>query len=118
MIHNIQDPHQYMCNTNLESFSNVVGILPLESRPVLEYMGQRLTALTVTQVHEHTVAFLGTSYGRLKKVCWTSGQVVLDVVGAVVVVYVVILILDILFQRLFFLLFVPSSFLHSLYYFF
>lgn len=68
VIHNIEDAHQYLCNINLESFSNVVGILSLDSYPVIDFIGQRVTSLNVTNVHEHTVAFMGTSYGRLKKV--------------------------------------------------
>lgn len=72
VIHNIEDDHQYLCNTNLESFSNVVGIVPIARRPVLEFVGQHVTAINVTQVHEHTVAFLGTSFGRLKKVVLSS----------------------------------------------
>nr|KAG5701673.1 hypothetical protein BaRGS_027831 [Batillaria attramentaria] len=72
VIHNIEDAQQYLCNLNLESFSNVVGILPIERMPVIEFIGQRVTSLNVTNVHEHTVAFMGTSYGRLKKVVLSS----------------------------------------------
>lgn len=68
VIHNIEDAHQYLCNINLESFSNVVGITPSVRRPVIEFTGHRVTAIKVTTVHENTVAFLGTSFGRLKKV--------------------------------------------------
>jgi hypothetical protein len=66
--HNIEDAHQYLCNTQLETFSNVVGIEPIARRPVIEFIGQRVTSVNVTRVHEHTVAFMGTRYGRLKKV--------------------------------------------------
>lgn len=72
VIHSIEDAQQYLCNTNLESFSNVVGILPIERYPAIEFTGHRVTSLNVTNVHEHTVAFMGTSYGRLKKVALTQ----------------------------------------------
>ena len=58
-----------MCNTNkLESFSNIVGLNPVVKRSIISYKGVGLTALALTVVNNHTVAFLGTDDGRLKKV--------------------------------------------------
>ncbi|ESO91422.1 hypothetical protein LOTGIDRAFT_105554 [Lottia gigantea] len=59
---------EYLCNTNLESFSMVVGINPMVKKPVLSYRDQTLTAVALTTINEHTVAFVGTSKGELKKI--------------------------------------------------
>lgn len=72
VINNVEDDHQYLCNTNkLESFSNIVGMSPVVRQPVVTYLGLRLTALAVTVVNQFTVAFVGTEDGRLKKVIYS-----------------------------------------------
>ncbi|KAL8585447.1 hypothetical protein ACOMHN_024608 [Nucella lapillus] len=72
VVQRLESGEHYLCNSNLESFSNVVGILPVLGRPILQFLGQRVTALTLTHIHGYTVAFLGTDIGRLKKVVVTS----------------------------------------------
>ena len=72
VLNGIEDGYQYMCNTRLERFTNVVGTQPIERSPVIEFQGERLTAVKVTVVHDHTVVLAGTSSGRLKKVCFLS----------------------------------------------
>ncbi|GFR87284.1 plexin-A4 [Elysia marginata] len=69
IINNVEVEKEYMCNTNkLESFSNIVGLNPVVKEPILTYPGVSLTAMALTVVNEHTVAFLGTDNGRIKKV--------------------------------------------------
>ncbi|KAK3744733.1 hypothetical protein RRG08_062381 [Elysia crispata] len=69
LINNVENDQEYMCNTNkLELFRYIVGLDPVVKQPVLTYRGVGLTALALTVVNEHTVAFLGTDDGRIKKV--------------------------------------------------
>lgn len=44
------------------------GTLPLTVKPVLTYDNTSLTGITVTTNGQHTIAFLGTASGQLKKV--------------------------------------------------
>ncbi|XP_015793717.1 plexin-B-like [Tetranychus urticae] len=48
------------------------GTLPLTSKPVITYNNTTLTGITVTTNEQHTIAFLGTSSGHLKKVLISS----------------------------------------------
>lgn len=41
--------------------------MPIEAAPVLTYSGVLLTSVAATSTHDYTVAFLGTSDGRMKK---------------------------------------------------
>ncbi|XP_050412849.2 plexin-B isoform X1 [Patella vulgata] len=68
VTHNIEEDDEYLCNTNLESFSMVVGINPMVKPPAITYSGTSLTSVALTTINEHTVAFVGTSEGELKKI--------------------------------------------------
>ena len=41
--------------------------MPIEAAPVLTYSNDHLVAVAATSTHDYTVAFLGTSDGRIKK---------------------------------------------------
>jgi plexin A len=43
------------------------GSMPIEAAPVLTYSGTLLTSVAATSTHDYTVAFLGTSDGRVKR---------------------------------------------------
>ncbi|XP_048257731.1 plexin A3-like isoform X1 [Haliotis rufescens] len=74
VINNIEDDNEYLCNTLLESFSMVVGISPIVKAPLRTFQNTLLTAIAVTTVNEHTIAFIGTSDGYLKKVVLKSAE--------------------------------------------
>ena len=50
------------------------GTMPLHSQTLLIYPNTTLTAITAAVAGKHTVAFLGTSDGRLKKVLISNGH--------------------------------------------
>jgi len=52
----------------VEQNGPLVGTIPLQSSPQMVFPGTQLTAVAVTTVNEHTVAFLGTADGHVKKV--------------------------------------------------
>ncbi|XP_014668017.1 PREDICTED: plexin-A2-like [Priapulus caudatus] len=54
---------------------HLAGQIPIEGSPLLEYSNSHLTAVIAGQVHDITVAFLGTADGRLKKVTVDSATV-------------------------------------------
>ncbi|XP_041349841.1 plexin-B-like isoform X2 [Gigantopelta aegis] len=72
VLQNVEDPYKYLCNMHLESFSMVVGISPLVSSPIKVYLDTILTSIALTTVNEHTVAFVGTSDGLVKKIVLDS----------------------------------------------
>ena len=63
---------------NIHNFCEVglkiAGVVPIYSPPAVVYGSTLLTSVAVTVTEQHTVAFLGTSDGHLKKVSdlWTS----------------------------------------------
>ena len=66
MTHQSAD-RKYMCN-ELASHRNVVGTRALYTPPMQEYLALALTSVAVTSVGSHTVAFVGTERGTVKKV--------------------------------------------------
>ena len=46
----------------------LVGSMPLDASPLVTFSDAQLTAVAVATADEHTIAFLGTSDGHLKKV--------------------------------------------------
>ncbi|KZS14181.1 Plexin-A4 [Daphnia magna] len=66
------------CTTgNIHNFCEVglkiAGIVPIYSPPALTYSRTLLTSVAVSATEQHTVAFLGTSDGHLKKILLESG---------------------------------------------
>ena len=57
---------------NIHNFCEVglkiAGIVPIYSPPALTYSHSLLTSVAVSTTEQHTVAFLGTSDGHMKKV--------------------------------------------------
>ena len=57
---------------NIHNFCEVglkiAGIVPIYSPPALTYSHTLLTSVAVSTTEQHTVAFLGTSDGHMKKV--------------------------------------------------
>ncbi|XP_046633766.1 plexin-B-like isoform X2 [Daphnia pulicaria] len=62
---------------NIHNFCEVglkiAGIVPIYSPPALTYSHTLLTSVAVSGTEQHTVAFLGTSDGHLKKILLESG---------------------------------------------
>ena len=52
----------------LDLNSPLGGEMPITNTPVLEFKNSQLSAVTATSTGDYTVAFLGTSDGRMKKV--------------------------------------------------
>lgn len=46
----------------------ISGSMPKESSPVIEFKNVSLTAVAASSINEHTVAYLGTSKGELKRI--------------------------------------------------
>ena len=70
--HNFQDQffpdEDYLCNTELESIGNIVGVIPASVKPVMEYDKTWLTSVALTTTTDHAVAIIGTGQGFIKKV--------------------------------------------------
>jgi len=52
----------------VEQNGPLVGTVPLESSALIVFQSTRLTAVALTTVDDHAVAFLGTSRGHVIKV--------------------------------------------------
>ncbi|XP_052280998.1 plexin-B-like isoform X2 [Dreissena polymorpha] len=59
---------EYLCNKDLESIGNIVGIEVATSNPILEYKGTWLTSIAVTTTWDQTVCIVGTGDGYIKKI--------------------------------------------------
>lgn len=57
-----------LCNTIQKPYGRVSGIIPAISQPAIIFQNTNLTSVTLTVTSNFTVAFLGTSSGRLKKI--------------------------------------------------
>jgi len=53
---------------HVEQNAPLVGSVPLEGRPLIVFPGTQLTAVALTNIDDHIVAFLGTSSGHIRKV--------------------------------------------------
>ncbi|KAL4225917.1 hypothetical protein ACF0H5_013905 [Mactra antiquata] len=66
--HIVYRDRDYLCNKELESIGNIVGTIPAETNPILEYEDTLLTSVALTLTSDHTVAIVGTGNGYIKKI--------------------------------------------------
>lgn len=51
----------------------ISGVAPIESQAVFTYENESITSVTATNAGSHTLAFLGTSSGYIRKVVLSGG---------------------------------------------
>ena len=62
------------CGADPKLNTPIEGNMSLYSNPVLTYNDVNITAVAMAVIEEHTVAFLGTYTGHLKKVSYYIGN--------------------------------------------
>ncbi|KAJ8301117.1 hypothetical protein KUTeg_020104 [Tegillarca granosa] len=71
---NMFSREQLLCNTQLRSYINIVGLTPVKAEPAIMFHNISITSIALTTTTDFTVGFLGTGHGHIEKVVIKSDR--------------------------------------------